>query len=108
MQPEFSEIIALTPNFTWAGGSAAPRFFQIRGIGELEQYEGAPNPSVGLVFDDLDLSGLGLPMTLFDVEQVEVLRGPQATRFGANGLAGAISLRSLSLRLMILPMPCLA
>lgn len=91
---EISEIISQTPNFSWAGGSASPRFFQIRGIGELEQYEGAPNPSVGLIFDDLDLSGLGLPTTLFDIEQVEVLRGPQATRFGANALAGVVSLKS--------------
>lgn len=91
---QITDIIQSTPNFTWAGGSSAPRFLQIRGIGELEQYEGAPNPSVGLVFDDIDLSGLGIPMTMFDVEQVEVLRGPQATRFGANGLAGVVSIRS--------------
>lgn len=91
---EFQDIIQLSPNTTWAGGTAAPRFLQIRGIGELEQYEGAPNPSVGLIIDDLDLSGLGLPMTLFDLEKVEILRGPQATRFGANGLAGIVSLKT--------------
>ena len=90
----FTEILDETPNLTYTGGTSRPRFFQIRGIGELEQYEGAPNPSVGLVYDDLDLSGLGLPLSMFDVEQIEVLRGPQATKFGANALAGVITLRS--------------
>lgn len=94
-QTRFEDTIAITPNFTYAGGTSSPRFFQIRGIGEVEQYEGAPNPSVGLIFDDLDLSGLGLPTTMFDLEQIEVLRGPQATRFGANGLAGVVNFKSV-------------
>ncbi len=88
------DLLQMAPNVNFAGGSSEPRFFQIRGIGELEQYEGAPNPSVGLIYDDLDLSGLGLPFTLFDIEQVEVLRGPQATEFGANGLAGVINFKT--------------
>ena len=87
-------VLALVPNLNWAGGSNRPRFFQIRGIGELEQYEGAPNPSVGLLIDDVDLSGIGTPATLFDIDQIEVLRGPQSIRYGASALAGIISLHS--------------
>ncbi len=66
----------------------------MRGIGELEQYQGAPNPSVGFLIDDIDFSGVGVPATTFDVQQVEVLRGPQGTRYGANALAGLISVRT--------------
>ncbi|RMH46529.1 MAG: TonB-dependent receptor, partial [Gammaproteobacteria bacterium] len=69
-------------------------FFQIRGIGERSQYEGAPNPSVGFIVDDIDFSGVGGIATLFDIDRIEVLRGPQGTRYGANALAGLIYLRS--------------
>jgi iron complex outermembrane recepter protein len=93
-QQHFEDVLAQVPNLNWAGGTSRPRYFQIRGIGEREQYEGAPNPSVGFLVDDIDFSGIGMVATLFDVSQVEVLRGPQGTRLGANALAGLISFRS--------------
>ncbi len=93
-QQHFEDVLGLIANLNWAGGTSRPRYFQIRGIGEREQYEGAPNPSVGFVIDDIDFSGLGMPATLFDVKQIEVLRGSQGTRYGANALAGLIAVRS--------------
>jgi iron complex outermembrane recepter protein len=90
----FGDVTALAPNLGFAGGTSRPRYFQIRGIGELEQYEGAPNPSVGFLIDDIDFSGIAMPAALFDVQQAEILRGPQGTAYGANAIAGLISLRS--------------
>jgi outer membrane receptor protein involved in Fe transport len=93
-QQSFADVLALVPNLNWAGDTSRPRYFQLRGIGELEQYQGAPNPSVGFLIDDIDFSGLGMAATMFDIDQVEVLRGPQATRYGANALAGLIYVTS--------------
>ncbi len=93
-QEHLEDVLGLVPNLNWAGDTSRPRYFQIRGIGELEQYQGAPNPSVGFLIDDIDFSGLGSAATLFDIDQIEVLRGPQATRYGANALAGLIYVTS--------------
>ncbi len=86
----FEELTPLVPNLNWSGEGSRARYFLVRGTGELEQYEGAPNPSVGFIVDDIDLSDIGGVATSFDVDRIEVLRGPQGTRYGANALAGLI------------------
>ena len=88
------ELLPQLPSLSWAGASSRPRYFQLRGIGELEQYQGAPNPSVGFLVDEIDFSGIGMIASLFDVEQVEVLRGSQGTRYGANALGGLIKVKT--------------
>jgi outer membrane receptor protein involved in Fe transport len=89
-EQHLEDVLALVPNLNWAGDTARPRYFQVRGIGELLQYQGAPNPSIGFLIDDIDFSGLGAAATLFDIDQIEVLRGPQGARYGANALGGLI------------------
>jgi outer membrane receptor protein involved in Fe transport len=85
-QQHFEDVIGFVPNLNWSGDTNRPRYFQIRGIGELDEYQGAPNPSVGFLIDDIDFSGIGTVGTLFDMDHIEVLRGPQGTRYGANAL----------------------
>ena len=88
----WQDVLPLVPNLNWASGSSRPRYFQLRGIGETDQWQGAPNPSVGFLIDGMDFSGIGMPATLLDLGQAEVLRGPQGTTLGANALAGLINL----------------
>lgn len=91
----FQDLIDAIPNLTWTGGTSRPRYFQIRGIGENSQFEGeTPDSAVRFLIDDLDFTGLGSIGNLFDIQQVEVLRGPQAGAYGVNAAGGLIKLVS--------------
>ena len=90
----FQQLSYLIPNLNYAASDSRARYFQIRGIGERSGYQGTPNSSVGFVIDDIDYSGQGGIATLFDVDQVEVFRGPQGSRTGANALAGLIYIKT--------------
>tara|TARA_R110002167_G_scaffold34573_1_gene110231 strand:- start:12543 stop:14690 length:2148 start_codon:yes stop_codon:yes gene_type:complete len=86
------ELVAISPNVNFASGSQRARYYQIRGIGERSQFNEPINPSVGMIIDGVDFTGIGSIATLFDVQQTEIFRGPQGTLFGANALAGIINI----------------
>ena len=90
----FVETIASVPNVNFSSGASKAKYIQIRGIGERSQFVTPINPSVGVIVDGIDFSQSPLGVTLFDTKQIEVLRGPQGTTFGANGMAGVITLES--------------
>jgi len=89
----FGDLINTIPNLTWSATSSRPRYIQIRGIGENSQFEGeTPDSSVRFIVDDLDFTGIGTIGNLFDTQQVEVLRGPQAGAFGVNAAGGVVQI----------------
>lgn len=89
------EILNMAANLNFASGASRGRFIQIRGIGERSQFSEPVNPSVGFIIDDFDFSGIAGVGTLFDVDQVEIFRGPQATAFGASAMAGLVSIKTV-------------
>lgn len=88
-------VLSSAPNVNLAAGASRGRFVQIRGVGDFEQFtEPKFQPAIGLMIDGIDMSGIGNAATLYDIDQVEVLRGPQGTSFGASALGGMINMQS--------------
>ncbi|WP_286234269.1 TonB-dependent receptor [Thalassotalea sediminis] len=91
-----SQLARFAPNvkMTNNAGEGTPPAFNIRGIGMIDYNTSTVSPIA--VYSDGIVSGSAnnLAVNLFDLEQVEVLRGPQGTLFGRNTTGGAILLRS--------------
>ena len=90
------EGIALrTPGFSMGAYSAAQPLLFIRGIGSNERGAGGGETSVAMFVDNVYMnraSGQGTEM--FDLESIEVLRGPQGTLWGKNATAGVINVKT--------------
>lgn len=72
-----------------SNGRVAPRFY-IRGLGNTD-FDLAASQPVSIVMDEVVMENVVLKsFPLFDVEQVEVIRGPQGTLFGRNTTAGIV------------------
>ena len=79
-------------NIVQGRGSANSVNVFIRGIGQPDALQ-TFDPGVGMYVDDVYYSRInGALFSLFDVAQVEVLRGPQGTLYGKNSTGGAIKL----------------
>lgn len=77
-------------NVSFTGGSGRARYFQIRGVGEREQYLGAPSFSTAYLIDDIDFTGIGGVNMPFDIAATEIYKGPQGDIYGVNAFAGLI------------------
>ncbi|RYD89272.1 MAG: TonB-dependent receptor, partial [Sphingobacteriales bacterium] len=85
-------IVDFVPNFKAGGlgGPGGPPFFNIRGISFVD-FSNINEGSVALYVDDIYQTAQGAGSAqLFDLERVEVLRGPQGTLFGRNTTAGLV------------------
>ncbi|AWV07084.1 TonB-dependent receptor [Marilutibacter maris] len=89
---DISDLDAEVPNLTIyaARGSSSTVTAYIRGIGQSDPLWGV-DPGVGIYLDDVYIARpQGALLDVFDVQRVEVLRGPQGTLYGKNTIGGAI------------------
>jgi iron complex outermembrane recepter protein len=77
-----------------SNGRIAPRFY-IRGLGNTD-FDIAASQPVSIIMDDVVMENVVLKSTpIFDVDRVEVYRGPQGTLFGRNTTAGIVRFTSV-------------
>lgn len=81
-------------NIETSNGRTQPRFY-LRGLGNID-FDVNANQPVAMIFDEIALENNVLrSLPLFDIERVEVLKGPQGSLFGRNTNAGAIKIDSV-------------
>ena len=86
---DLSGLQYATPNFYFDEGDASNAVVYLRGIGQNDSLAFA-DPGVGVYIDDVFIArSQAAFLELFDVERVEVLRGPQGTLYGRNTIGGA-------------------
>ena len=86
------DMTAYVPNIKVNAGRATSSTINayIRGVGQNDPLWGF-EPGVGIYMDDVYIARpQGALLDVYDVERIEVLRGPQGTLYGKNTLAGAI------------------
>lgn len=84
------DFLALTPNVTFANSeSAGVNFMTVRGISQVRNGESP----VAVVIDGVLMTDPGqFDQELFDIQQIEVLKGPQGALYGRNAIGGAINI----------------
>jgi iron complex outermembrane receptor protein len=81
-------------NIETSNGRTQPRFY-LRGLGNID-FDVNANQPVALIFDEIAYENNTLrSVPLFDIERIEVLKGPQGSLFGRNTSAGVIKIDSV-------------
>ncbi|MEM1253379.1 MAG: TonB-dependent receptor [Cyanobacteria bacterium P01_H01_bin.21] len=89
-----AEVAANTPNFYFTPGDRVFNLYSVRGIGNSSNV--IVRDAVSFYIDDVPYDNVHqfFPSELFDLERIEILRGPQSTLYGRNSQAGVVNIIS--------------
>jgi iron complex outermembrane receptor protein len=88
------DLVKEVPNLTFTKTNFSGYSIQIRGIG-TQAISVATDPAVAVAFNDIPfIRNHFFEQEFYDVNQVEILRGPQGTLYGRNATAGVVNLIS--------------
>ncbi len=88
---QFQDLLRSVPGVSFAGTEPGQSRYAIRGVSTE-----ASSPTVGVYLDDISLVSIStsfagaIDPAFFDMERVEVLKGPQGTLYGGSAMGGAI------------------
>ncbi|MEM9173452.1 MAG: TonB-dependent receptor, partial [Pseudomonadota bacterium] len=86
-----ADLVNITPGLSEQAQAGSNRNYFLRGVGTSDVHLTAAS-AIGQYFDGITLtSGFHAKAALFDMERVEVLKGPQNTLFGLNTTGGAVN-----------------
>jgi iron complex outermembrane receptor protein len=89
---DLSSLSGSVPSFSMTEGSSLGKELSIRGVTSVRIVDATAEPSVGMFVDDVYISRMGAAFTdFYDLERIEVIRGPQGVLLGKNVVGGAIS-----------------
>lgn len=94
---DIGDLEGSVPNLTLHEGDASNAVVYVRGVGQVDSLAFA-DPGVGIYLDDVYLGrAQGAFLSVYDVDRIEVLRGPQGTLYGRNTIGGAVKFVSTPL-----------
>jgi iron complex outermembrane recepter protein len=88
---DFRDVLLSIPGLSYSGTEPGQSNYSIRGVST-----GASSPTTGLYLDDVSVLTIATnfsgtqDLPLFDLERIEVLKGPQGTLYGGSAMGGAI------------------
>ena len=92
MISSINDVALQTPNFSMSQFNIGEPQYFIRGVGNSLDSAGS-DPAVATFIDEVYIGRpAGGSTDLYDLERIEILRGPQGTLFGKNVVGGAISI----------------